>query len=141
MVLPEAALAPEPVVEPSTVALPEVEEDDPETILRAMAGEETIVEEIIEEDGVEEDPDPFGAAGAAVVEAAVAQTSQNLMPVAEAEAKLGAEVLDVLDRRFKGRVSQVRRVDERDLIFSRLSLTARSCLGFFPASVFLRAVL
>ena len=82
-----------------------------------MSGEGTLVEEASDDDGVEEDPDPFGAAGAAIVEAAVAQTSQNLMTVPEAEAKLGVEVLEVLDQRFKGRVSEVRRVDERDLIF------------------------
>ena len=93
------------------------EEDDPDAILRAMSGEGTIVEEITEDDAVEEDPDPFGTAGTAVVEAAVAQTSQNLMTVAEAETKLGSEVLEVLDQRFKGRVSEVRHIDDRDLIF------------------------
>ncbi len=105
------------MAEPSGTPIAVEVDDDPDAILRAMAGEGTIVEEITEEDGVEEDPDPFGAAGAAVVEAAVAQTSQNLMTVPEAEAKLGAEVLQVLDQRFKGRVSEVRHVDERDLIF------------------------
>lgn len=104
------------MAEPSGTPLPVSEEDDPDAILRAMSGEGTIVEEITEEDSVEEDPDPFGAAGAAVVEAAVAQTSQTLMTIAEAEVKLGAEVLEVLDQRFKGKVSEVRRLDERDLI-------------------------
>jgi len=40
-----------------------------------------------------------------------------LLTVDEAKAKLGPEILDKLDRKFKGKVAGVRQPDTRDLLF------------------------
>lgn len=43
--------------------------------------------------------------------------NEALLTLELASAKLGANILQTLDARFKGKLSEVRRLDERDLIF------------------------
>lgn len=77
------------------------------------------------------DPDALAAADAAADEqveeagldisnlelnVAMPKSDENLLSLEEAAKRLGPKVLDVLDARFKGELSEVRHLDERDLI-------------------------
>ena len=64
---------------------------------------------------VDEEVDEYESGSVGVVELPIA--SDALISVEAAAAKLGSEVLATLDDKFKGKLSEDRHVDERDLIF------------------------
>lgn len=82
------------------------EEVDLAEIIDFSASSEAL---IIEEEGDEYE--------AAPIDAPIPVTTDVLISLADASTKLGPQILDTLDAKFKGQLAEVRHLDERDLIF------------------------
>lgn len=76
---------------------------DPEALAAAAA-----VDEDVEEAGLD--------ISKLELTVSIPQSDENLLSLETASERLGAQVLEVLDSRFKGKLSGVRHMDEHDLI-------------------------